>query len=108
MILKLIYYMLPAFVANIAPVFGKYLIKNKTPLDLNKKIFKKRIFGDNKTWRGIILGTVLGTIMFIIQKLLYPHTNLNLINYSQYPIMLGFLLSFGALAGDALKQIFSF
>ena len=37
----------------------------KKPLDFNKKIKGKRIFGDNKTWKGL-LGYIFFNIIFMV------------------------------------------
>jgi CDP-2,3-bis-(O-geranylgeranyl)-sn-glycerol synthase len=84
------------------PVFLKKIFKEKYSKPVNKKLF-----GTHKTWRGLIGGTILGTIIFLIQKILYNKgigLSLSLINYNNYSILLGFLLAFGALLGDLLES----
>lgn len=100
-----LYFMLPAYVANILPP----LIRNwnilNVPLDFGKKLHGKPILGSHKTWRGLLLGTFAGTLTFFLQqKFIYFGEKIALIDYSTVPIMLGFLLSFGALFGDATKS----
>ncbi|HIH61481.1 MAG TPA: CDP-archaeol synthase, partial [Methanobacteriales archaeon] len=53
-----IYFMLPAYIANVsALVFG-----GGPPLDLGYRfIDKRRLIGDGVTWRGSVIGTLLGT-----------------------------------------------
>jgi len=66
-IIELIIYILPAYVANGAPViFG-----GGKPLDFGKNFIDgKRIFGDHKTIRGltsgILAGTLIGFIIFVL------------------------------------------
>ena len=78
----------------------------KMPL-LNKPINEKR-FGTNKTWRGIIVATIFGGIVFILQK--YFHSrgfqSLSLIDYSDFSILFGFILGFGAIMGDLIKSYY--
>jgi len=81
--LKLIF---PAYCANAVPVlFGGGL-----PLDFGKNFYDgKPIFGKNKTFKGFFSGLATGTIVGIVESVLFG-----------YPTYLGFLLSLGALTGD--------
>jgi CDP-2,3-bis-(O-geranylgeranyl)-sn-glycerol synthase len=82
-----ILYILPAYVANGAPViFG-----GGKPLDMGKKFRGKRIFGDHKTVRGLVAGLVSGIAIGSIESLFIP-----------YMLLVGVLLSIGAHAGDLL------
>ncbi len=96
-----LYFFLPAYIANMMPVFVK-----KVPL-LNKPISEK-YFGKNKTWRGLVAATIAGGIIFIIQQLLYKagFTQLALIDYTDFTPILGFLLGFGAITGDLIKSYY--
>ena len=70
---------LPAIIANMAPVFAAklpVLSGWSYPLDFFYTFRGQRVLGDHKTIRGLIAG------------------------------ILGFLLGFGALAGDAIKSFF--
>ncbi len=101
LILKSLYFFLPAYVANMAPVLFR-----KLPL-LNKPINEKR-FGANKTWRGVIVATLMGGIVFSIQK--YAHIKgfqaLSIIDYTDFSILLGFFLGLGAILGDLLESYY--
>ena len=96
-----------------SPVFAKRLpLLNKwnTPIDFGKKYNSKRILGDNKTWRGIIFGTVTGGIIGWIIYLAEPNLLVN-ISLNQYfsesdAIIVGASLGFGALFGDAVESFF--
>lgn len=81
------------------------LIK-KIPL-LNKPI-SENYLGANKTWRGLIGGTLTGGVIFTLQKLAYQQgfTSLTLIDYNGFSILLGFLLGFGALFGDLVESYY--
>lgn len=110
MILSSIYFLLPAGFANMAPVMGKKILKFLAkPIDHNKTWNGKPIFGKNKTWRGIILGTLLGGAVFYMQQLIYPYSffqKISIINYQETTILLGFVLGFGALLGDLIESFF--
>ena len=72
----------------------------KKPLDFNKKIKGKRIFGDNKTWKGL-LGYIFFNIIFMVlvgiiyKALNIEHLNFFYINHKNtltYNILVGALL----------------
>ena len=106
-----LWFFLPAGIANVTPVIVAHMPILKElnyPLDGYKKINNIRIFGDHKTVRGIISGCILGTVTAII---LFPFShNFQTILPSWYfttnIVWLGFLLSLGALLGDAIKSFF--
>lgn len=106
-ILQALYYFLPAYFSNMAPVlFGKFNIFPQ-PVDLNKTLGGKPLFGKNKTWGGLLYATLTGTLIFYLQQKLYENgigTTLALINYAQQPLLLGFLLASGAILGDLAKS----
>lgn len=90
-ILSLIYFMLPAYIANLSGLVfggGKALDSGKITYD------GRRIIGDGVTWKGAIVGTILGSVIGILQGL----QSGNIL----YGLVLGFLLGFGAMLGDAI------
>ncbi|MEM4248031.1 MAG: CDP-2,3-bis-(O-geranylgeranyl)-sn-glycerol synthase, partial [Candidatus Nanoarchaeia archaeon] len=93
---RAVWFILPAFVANAAPVIGyKVFGKYNKPIDFGKKLGGKPILGPGKTWGGLIFGIAFGTLFGFIQSFFQPHS---------FPVMnlqLAFLLSLGALTGDA-------
>lgn len=91
-VLGAIWFILPAYLANSsAVVFYKIFGNNNYSIDFGGKFFdKKRIFGDGKTWNGVITGTLVGTI----------------VGYLQGNYLLGFALGFGAMFGDLAKSFF--
>lgn len=111
-IFKAIWFFLPAAVANSIPVLAKrynWLVFLERPLDGGKSFKGIRIFGDHKTWRGLILGVSAGIVTAVLQQLLAQTSSsintLSLIDWeTQNPVILGALLSSGALVGDALKS----
>ncbi|MEM0074583.1 MAG: CDP-2,3-bis-(O-geranylgeranyl)-sn-glycerol synthase [Candidatus Micrarchaeaceae archaeon] len=82
-----ILFILPAYVANGAPV----LFGGGMPLDFKRKIFGKRIFGDHKTVRGLVAGLLSGFFIAFLESLFLP-----------YLLLTGVLLTLGAHAGDLL------
>lgn len=111
-ILKVIYFGLPAIIANSLPViFAKFRwleIFNK-PVDNNYLFYGQPLCGRRKTWRGFIVGIIGGLIIIFGQRYLNRLSHflksISLINYeSQWLFWAGFLLSFGALFGDLVKS----
>ena len=95
-----ILFILPAYVANAAPV----ILGGKNSIDFNKKFFDKQyIFGPGKTIDGFIGGILAGTTTSIILAKLLIRTNLDIFasNALMY-IQIGFILSLGAMIGDLL------
>lgn len=72
------------------------------------KPISEKYFGKNKTWRGLFFATLVGGIIFIIQKILYSigFTQLAIIDYSDFSPLLGFALGFGAIMGDLIKSYY--
>ena len=101
LLLKALYFFLPAYCANMAPTLFKWI-----PLG-NKPIYEKKL-GSHKTWRGLIAGTIFGGIIFALQKYLYQQglTPWSLIDYNGFSLLLGLLMGFGALAGDIVKSYY--
>ena len=101
-ILQCFYFMLPAYFANMAPVIVKDVFKKLAiPVD-----FGKNIFGNNKTYRGLIFGILFGIIVAYLQFLLYNFAffgKLSFISYSNW-LLVGFLFGFGALSGDMVES----
>ncbi len=105
--LTTLYFILPAYFSNGSGLlFGGGL-----PVDFGKSDKNGvRWIGDGVTWRGLAAGTIIGTFTGIIQGFLGP----SIINaFGQFittpiitnipeGIMIGFLLGFGALLGDAI------
>jgi len=97
LVLIIILYTVPLYVANSFPV----IVHGKIPLDLNAKIFKKPILGKGKTILGSLAGIIAGTLAGAV-LLLVPGVKLIIPNY----FSLAFALSFGAILGDCVKSFF--
>ncbi len=113
-ILYALWLFLPAGAANVTPILVTrmpYLEKWTSPIDFGCKFRGHRLFGPNKTWRGLITGTFIAILTFILQHKIAPELGnfsnyLMSVGYMELPVVLGFLLGFGALAGDALESFF--
>ena len=105
MIIEAFYYFLPEFIANSIPPLVRNIPFLDRPLDFGKSFSGKRLLGDNKTIRGFVFAVILGTLFFYIQTVLYSNNffrSISLIDYQHTSLVLGFLLSFGAMVGDAI------
>ncbi|MEK6901094.1 MAG: CDP-archaeol synthase [Nanoarchaeota archaeon] len=100
-ILKALYFFLPAYIANMAPVLVK-----KVPF-LNRPVHEKR-FGSHKTWRGLVAAVLAGGLVFWLQKIAYTmgFRSLAVIDYHDFSVLLGFLLGAGAILGDLVKSYY--
>jgi len=101
LLFKSIYFFIPTYFANMAPALFKWI-----PF-LDKPIHKK-LFGAHKTWRGIIVAAIVGTLIFWLQKYLYRvgFQRWALIDYSDFSLWLGFCLGLGAIFGDLVKSYY--
>lgn len=95
-------FFLPAGLANAVPVLANKvpILKNlNAPLDFGQTYRGKRVFGENKTWRGLIIGVVVASLAAVVIGKL----NQNVIGTSGQ-LTVGFLLGLGALIGDAVES----
>jgi hypothetical protein len=68
-LIKIIYLLLPAAVANMTAALSSKLFPNWTyPVDGYKKLNGQRILGDHKTVRGFVIGTISATLVFLLQN----------------------------------------
>lgn len=77
------------------------------PVDFGIELEKKPILGSHKTWRGVVLGILVGILIVWLQTLLYNNfpffQKVSLVNYDKINVFLfGFLISGGAIFGDIL------
>jgi CDP-2,3-bis-(O-geranylgeranyl)-sn-glycerol synthase len=102
------WFFLPAGAANVAPVLFKWLPLFNMPVDFNKKIKGKPLFGENKTIRGLIVGLFFSILFVWLEAKLYPYFSKHLlIDYREINFwILGLLLGGGALLGDLTKSFF--
>lgn len=105
-VLQALYFFLPAYVANMAPVFAHALhLPGEQPISA-------RYFGEHKTVRGFVAGVVAALAVLFLQKVLYETgytfvQDISLLNYSAISMLLyGFAFGAGAIGGDVLKSFF--
>ena len=107
MILAALYFFIPAYIANMMPVFVRRIKFLGFPVDFGRKFLGRRILGANKTWRGIFFGIIGGFAVFLIQRFLFTRgvfTQFALVDYGKAPLFLGILLGFSALFGDIIES----
>ncbi|MBI5227087.1 CDP-2,3-bis-(O-geranylgeranyl)-sn-glycerol synthase [Candidatus Micrarchaeota archaeon] len=94
-IFSLLIFLIPPYIANSSPV----VLGGGAPLDQNIKLGDgQRLFGDGKTIRGFLGGTIAGAVAGGIVALYYP---LPFFPNPQVQFIAGFALAFGTLFGDA-------
>ena len=109
-ILAAVYFMLPAYVANLSGLaFG-----GGTPIDGGKNFSDgRRLIGNGVTWKGLQNGTIIGTLVGMVLGIIgtfYGDLSVltgGIIGLHVYGsiiggLVLGFLMAFGALLGDAV------
>jgi len=91
-------YLVPLYIANATPI----LIHGKTPLDFNKKLWGKPIFGKGKTIIGAASGIIAGAASGAVISIFIPFVLGVIPNY----MFLAFMLGLGAILGDLIKSFF--
>ena len=82
-------FIFPAYCANATPV----LAGGGAKMDFGKSFFDgKRIFGNNKTFRGFFFGWAVGIGVGLVEGLVFGFQN--------YPVLFCVLIPLGALLGD--------
>src|SRR3989344_2693843 len=101
MILESLYFFLPGYFANMAPILLRWI-----PF-LGKPIHEK-VFGSHKTWRGLVVAIIVGGLFFLLQKALYNagFQSWALIDYADFPWYFGFLQGAGVILGDLVKSFY--
>ncbi len=104
-----LWYILPAYLANTAPVFAGLILGNRlaAPVDFGKKLWDKPLLGRNKTYRGIVAAVIVGSMAAFFQSLFYSHDAIQSISYYDYssPLLFGAVMGFGAIMGDLVKSL---
>jgi CDP-2,3-bis-(O-geranylgeranyl)-sn-glycerol synthase len=97
-----LWFIFPAYCANAAPViFG-----GGQPMDFGKVFLDgKPLLGSHKTFRGFLAGLIVGTLVGLVQTLLFEHFLVEYGSQFRYDIFLGFVLSLGALTGDLIESL---
>jgi CDP-2,3-bis-(O-geranylgeranyl)-sn-glycerol synthase len=100
-LLSAVWIMLPAYLPNpVAALFG-----GGTPIDLGRNFWDgKRIFGDGKTFRGLIMGIIAGIGIGLAQ--IWVSGAYGWENLPEHTYMSITLLATGSLLGDICKSFF--
>lgn len=111
-IISSLYFILPAYFANMAPVAFSKIPFTKRSLPLGRPINEKA-FGSHKTWRGFYTGYIGALFVLWLQQYLSQNDLLNsnyfqqLLDYDAINIFFyAFLFGIGAITGDLVKSYF--
>ena len=86
LIVNALKFIFPAYCANATPV----LAGGGAKMDFGKSFIDgKRVFGDNKTFRGFFFGFAIGIMVGLMEVVAF-----------HFPILFAFLVPLGALLGD--------
>ena len=81
-----------------------WLSRLRRPIDFGKSYKGKRIFGDHKTWRGLIINVLFCSLGAIIQAWLQSKGDLPqwlfLLDYKSQALTIGILIGFGMTVGE--------
>jgi CDP-2,3-bis-(O-geranylgeranyl)-sn-glycerol synthase len=101
MIIESLYFFLPGYFANMAPVLLSWIPYGGKPIH-------EKLFGSHKTWRGLLAAILVGGLVFLFQKWLYAQgfQDWALIDYADFPFWFGFLQGAGVIFGDLIKSYY--
>ena len=101
MIIQSLYFFLPGYVANMAPILLRWIPFGGKPIH-------EKLFGSHKTWRGLMAAILVGGLVFLLQKALYNigFQSWALIDYADFPGYFGFLQGAGVILGDLVKSFY--
>ncbi len=89
LIVEALKFIFPAYCANGTPV----LAGGGAKMDFGKNFVDgKRVFGNNKTWRGFFFGWAVGIFVGLVEGFVFGFDN--------YPLLFSVLIPLGALLGD--------
>lgn len=91
---QLLYFMVPAYAANMAPPFAKYLRRWNRPIS-------RRCLGSHKTVLGFTVGVLAAVGSTFVQSRIAWSGSMT--SYDQWPV-LGLLFGLGAMGGDSVKS----
>ncbi|HVL48476.1 MAG TPA: CDP-2,3-bis-(O-geranylgeranyl)-sn-glycerol synthase [Candidatus Thermoplasmatota archaeon] len=107
-VLTALWLFLPAFLANMAPVF----VGGPPPID-GGRVWRdgRRILGDGKTWRGLFLGPLVASAIVLGLSVVPPSEAgraAGLVGWGSAAetFVFAYVIGFGALVGDAVKSFF--
>jgi CDP-2,3-bis-(O-geranylgeranyl)-sn-glycerol synthase len=108
-VLTALWLMLPAYLSNMLPVF----VGGGTPIDLGRNWKDgKRILGNGKTWRGLLLAPLLAALLtyglqFAVENTAWGR-DYGFPGWGPSPwwFVLAYFMGLGALTGDAVESFF--
>lgn len=113
-ILEAFWFILPAYVANMAATDVSvlpFLKKFNQPIDGGVKWHGTRLLGEGKTWRGLVFGVLAGVLAGWIQSMYHTQAAglvssllSEPVNLPVMTITLAFMISLGALTGDLIAS----
>lgn len=111
LIVQLFFFFLPAGIANMSPVFvKKHFLFLARPVDGGRWFFGAPLFGNHKTWRGLIVAVLVGGIFYCGERAVFQSIpgiqTWIAFPFSDFPWWFGFLFAFGAITGDLVKSFF--
>ncbi|MBI4121716.1 MAG: CDP-archaeol synthase [Parcubacteria group bacterium] len=110
LILSALYFALPIYLANMAPVLFSRVPWLAQPIDGGRLYRGQPLLGAHKTWRGLLCGVLIAILAVLGQSLAtqrFGFTALNLVDYTSLSApLLGVLMGLGAIGGDAIKSFF--
>lgn len=74
------------------------------PIDSYQTFGGKRLFGDNKTWRGVIVYLVISILVCLILAFIQTHTSAVHPVFSFNPFLLGLVFSISYMLGEFLNS----
>lgn len=109
--LAALWFLLPAGLANTAPVLVRRLPLLARPVDGGRSWRGARVFGDHKTWRGLLAAPLAGWMTFAAQQLAmqrWPALGelgaLGSLELRAAPPWWGAVMGAGAILGDLVKS----
>ena len=104
-LLALYYLFLPAFLGNSAPL----LVSRLPWVKRHNRPLWPAVLGSNKTYAGLLAGVLAGLLTGALQYALSRWEPLAMVSSTihtslSWSLLVGFLLSFGALLGDAVES----
>ena len=88
-----LYLAIPAYIANMMPIVAaryKWLPFLDAPIDGGATLRGKRVFGANKTWRGLVVGGVFGGLAGAGQFLLDMYEIVSIDQLDSLAVFVGF------------------
>ena len=110
-VVSCLWFALPAYVGNMAPVFAKKVFRDRydTPVDFKKTLRGRRLSGSNKTYRGILAAIAVSMFIVFVQRHLYGVAGVRSISLVDYQdinwLAFGTLMGLGAMMGDLVKSV---